>query len=302
MIVVAKRVGRLANGLVLFAHLIGAALEHGLTVVNPAFHRYAHHFPATARDLLCRFPPGRALPAPPGSRALVYQGSRAVAEVLHGMQSRGREAGLIRLQRDQQLDLNGEGFLEVVGRHRVVLIQDWFFRNEQNCERHADAIRSFLTPWPDHLERARALVTPGRRRGRLVVGVHVRQGDYREFLGGRFFYTLDQYRAVMESAERALRGDREVAFLVCSDAPLPPDAFGDLEVHRGGANALEDLYALAGCDRLVGPPSTFSSWASYYGDVPIYRILDPSLPVDGAMFQRSVGLAGADARFQVVAA
>jgi hypothetical protein len=106
----------------------------------------------------------------------------------------------------------------------------------------------------------------------------------------------------MESAARALGRDREVAFVVCSDVPLRPDVFGDLEVHPGGANALEDLYALAGCDRLIGPPSTFSSWASYYGDVPIYRILDPAAPVDGAGFQRSPGLAGADARFQVAAA
>ena len=34
MVIIAKRVGRLGNRLILFAHFMGAAAEHGLTVVN----------------------------------------------------------------------------------------------------------------------------------------------------------------------------------------------------------------------------------------------------------------------------
>ena len=39
--------------------------------------------------------------------------------------------------------------------------------------------------------------------------------------------------------------------------------------------AVEDLYALAGCDLLIGPPSTFTQWASFYGKVPLYHAWSP---------------------------
>jgi len=30
------------------------------------------------------------------------------------------------------------------------------------------------------------------------------------------------------------------------------------------------IFSFAKCDYIVGPPSTFTSWASFYGDVPVY--------------------------------
>ena len=45
------------------------------------------------------------------------------------------------------------------------------------------------------------------------------------------------------------------------------------------------MYSLAECDYIVGPPSTFSTWASFYGNVPIYRITDPSAEFSIADFK-----------------
>jgi hypothetical protein len=274
LIVIAKKVGRLANRLVLFAHFIGSAIEHGFTVLNPSFFPYARYFPSAAGDLLCRFPAGRAVPAPPGSRRLLYRLMLRAADVLYWQQRRGRDVGLIRLRREDRLDLNSEAFLQVVRRHRIVLVQDWFFRNAQNCERHGDVIRSFLTPWPDRLARARAVLDAAHARARFVVGVHVRRGDYLAFKEGRFYYSHDQYRRLMEGIE-AVYADRDVSFLVCSDEPLPPFAFRGLDIVRGTGGELEDLYSFAACDALVGPPSTYTHWASYYGGVPLYHVQDP---------------------------
>jgi hypothetical protein len=35
------------------------------------------------------------------------------------------------------------------------------------------------------------------------------------------------------------------------------------------------MYALASCDYIVGPPSTFSLWASFYGQVPLCFLQKP---------------------------
>ena len=276
MIVIAKKVGRLANRLLLFAHFIGAAAEHGFRVVNPAFERYAGYFPSTSKDLFCRFP--EAGPFPSGGfvgRSLLYRMTLLTANTLHALQRRGNDIGLIRLRREQWLDLDSPEFLSYLHQHKTVFVQDWFFRSMVDCEKHGDLIRSYFTPWKHHLDRARALVEPARRDGKFLVGIHVRQGDYVSFKGGRHFFTHQQYRGVMEQ----IRGnfpDKPVSFLVCSDAPVPPGAFSGLDVHYGNGHELEDLYALAACDLLAGPKSTYNKWASFYGSVPRYVIKDPA--------------------------
>lgn len=284
MIVIAKKVGRLANRMLLFAHFIAAAREHGLTLANPAFSNYGRYFPATARDFLCRYPRRPGLPAPWVARELLYRLTLLVADALAARQRRGREAPLVRLRRDQRLDLDGPEFLARARRHRVLFVQDWFFRSADGCRKHRAAIREFFTPHARHRERSRELVEAARRSGRFLVGVHVRQGDYASFKEGRYFYSHREYRAVMERV-RAAFADRDVAFLVCSDAPIPADAFAGLAVHYGNGHELEDLGALAGCDRLVGPPSTYGKWASFDGDVPRYELIDPAADVGPDAFR-----------------
>lgn len=254
--------GRLANRILLFSHFIGAGLEHGFQVVNPAFDHYSKYFPSTSRDLFCRFPAaGPFISLGRFGRRGLYHSTFWCANLLHALQRRGFDVGLIRLRRDQSLDLDSPEFLSRVHQHRVLMVQDWFFRSQVDCEKHGDIIRSFFTPWEHHLVRSRSLVEPARRQKKFLVGIHVRQGDYEYFKDGRFFYSHQLYRNVMEQV-RTVFTDKPVSFLVCSDAPIPVDMFAGLDVHYGNDHELEDLYALASCDLLVGPPSTYSKWAS----------------------------------------
>ena len=36
--------------------------------------------------------------------------------------------------------------------------------------------------------------------------------------------------------------------------------------------AVHDLHTLAACDYLIGPPSTFSQWASFSGNTPLLHL------------------------------
>lgn len=36
------------------------------------------------------------------------------------------------------------------------------------------------------------------------------------------------------------------------------------------------MYLLARCDYIIDPPSTYTMWASFYGNVPLYMITDPT--------------------------
>ena len=41
---------------------------------------------------------------------------------------------------------------------------------------------------------------------------------------------------------------------------------------KKNTSAIHDLYALSQCDRIFGPHSSFSRWASFIGDVPLCYI------------------------------
>src|SRR5581483_10830025 len=56
LFIIARRCGRLANRLVLFANFIGLAKEQGHRVINIPFHSYANLFETTRRDLYCAWP------------------------------------------------------------------------------------------------------------------------------------------------------------------------------------------------------------------------------------------------------
>lgn len=113
--------------------------------------------------------------------------------------------------------------------------------------------------------------------GACNLGVHIRRGDYRTWMGGRFFYSDEQYIGVIRQFCRLHSG---TAVFICGNDPEL-----DEEKYRselGGrvcfakGNPGEDLCLLSECDYLVGAPSTFTLTASMYHDTPLYWIEDPA--------------------------
>jgi hypothetical protein len=271
-VVVGTMIGRLANRLTLYAHVAAAAADHGFVAVQPNFGPYARYFPTAAREALPHFPAGarRWAPAFPQCRRISRRAALVYGGALHQLQRHGLDVGLIRLARSEQLDLGSDAFLDVLRRHRVVVLQDWFFRTPEGCERHRDAIVRHLTPYRPYLDRAAAVAERARTGGATTVGVHIRRGDYDTYKDGRYFWSPAEYRLLMERAAAGIEG--HTRFVLCSDEPVSLEEFAGLDVLRGEGHELVDLHTLAACDRILGPPSTYSSWASYYGDTPLWAV------------------------------
>ena len=113
-----------------------------------------------------------------------------------------------------------------------------------------------------------------RKTASILIGVHIRRGDYRTYRNGKYFYDLETYKKQMQHLA-ALLEDKNPLFFICSDESVDLKSFGGLQViENKNGNATEDLYLLTTCDYLIAPPSTFSKWASFYGDVPLYVLDD----------------------------
>lgn len=118
-----------------------------------------------------------------------------------------------------------------------------------------------------------------RNSSDLVVGVHIRRGDYAGWKNGAFFYDYPIYARWMEQII-SLNPEKRVCFYVSSNEPIPQWMFERFNISHIDGKAAHDLYSLQLCDYLIGPPSTFSKWASIIGHVPYLIAYDKDMHIE----------------------
>lgn len=280
ILIVAFRTGRLGNRLTLFANIIGFAAEHGYRVINPAFHSYAHLFENTRRDIYCRFPVARRrslLDVLPGvapairKTRLLYQMVRHASVFIYHYPILGQRVLTLRETSKGTIDLDTAEVQAWMDGAKIVFVHGWAIRAPKSVRRHADLIRDYFRPIEPIELASRQPVDRLRQTADVVVGVHVRLGDNRIWKGGKYFFPISQYVVWMRELASQFPG-RKLSFLVCSDEPRSETEFSGLTVGLGPGSPVSDLYALAHCDYIMGPPSTFTQWASFYGNHPLLTL------------------------------
>lgn len=138
--------------------------------------------------------------------------------------------------------------------------------------KHLNKIRYIYKPNDSIVEEVDDIFAKKREQFSLIVGIHIRYGDYRTFNNGRYFYTLMEYQGIMQKMID-LFPNQKITFLIASNENIDHSTFCNLNFFTiPTCSAVKDLYALSKCNYIIGPPSTFSGWASLYGDVPILFI------------------------------
>lgn len=286
MVVMQNKAGQLANRLFAFSHFIGNAVEYRYKLINPTFDEYGHLFPAVARndfggaDISVHFRPRISFKAFESSTRRFLK--RLPRSPWHRW---------YRLDGDDvEFDLRAPDFIESA-RSKLVFTTGWQFRDTASLFKHRPLIRACFTPAPDVVAKVEACRREALGGADMLVGVHIRRGDYAQWQQGRYLYELDDYARLMGSVAAGFRQEgRRVAFLLCSNENLAPAAFDGLPVHLAPGHPVKDLYALASCDAVMGPPSTYSLWAAYYGGAELCHIQDVQAPVTPSDFKR-LGLA-----------
>ncbi|APB33857.1 hypothetical protein GlitD10_1534 [Gloeomargarita lithophora Alchichica-D10] len=267
MLISTSRFGQLCNRLALLSHLVAYGQETGRPVVDLAFGQYAQHFTGTMiNPYLVRFPAKKdllsylPLPWKYGRKWLNrWQAPPPGWQIIAG---------------HEPID-NACVMLEdtVFPETKVILIQGWYVRASQSMKKHEPIVREYFTPLPTYQANIDNLMQPLREKYDILVGLHIRAGDYRLLLNGVYIYSLENWRLLMAKMVNLLP-DQNVAFLICSDENYrsQTDFFAGFSVYFGTGHLIEDLYSLAQCDYLLGAPSTYSLWASFYGRVPLYEL------------------------------
>lgn len=123
----------------------------------------------------------------------------------------------------------------------------------------------------------------------ITVGVHVRRGDYKSYLGGRYYFSDDVYLSFIKKLNYIFStNNKKVRFLICSNESFGY-SHGNIDIFSiKEADGITDLYALSKCDYIIGPPSSYSQWASFVGDVPLCILLSDNMDFDISSFSKIV--------------
>jgi len=284
-VLIARPEGQLGNRIFQAAAFQAAAWEMGFSLMNPALGPYAEFFPVLAEDFFCR--PGQGLPLARWRLLFFLTLDALTSRPGYPLWAAGRCAVLdIAASHDgseEDYDLCGEEFAGILAGHRLVVAKGWKFRAHAALKsRREDVVRLF-TPHSGIRAEVERHIARARSDCDILVGLHVRRGDYATWLGGKFFYGLDAYAAWLKAAG-ALWPEKKVSFVVCSNENVD-DLLGlpGISASAGPGAPITDLYALAACDFLIGPPSTFTLWASYYGGAPLHMLMekDQTLHLEG---------------------
>lgn len=158
------------------------------------------------------------------------------------------------------------------------------FRNPKGLEKHRAFIEKYFQPASWVAKNVQTVVGPLREHYKTLVGVHIRQGDYVMFKGGKFAVSIERAREILdEYIVFSQKKSEDIVFILASDGHVDKKLFNGLNTEISNGSAGEDLFILALCDVVIGSDSSFGHFAAYYGNVP--HIVMKGGPIDWNYYQ-----------------
>jgi hypothetical protein len=275
MIFIIDKPGQLGNRLFIFSNLISFSNAFKIPLIYPAFDDYCEFFNHTCDNLLCQYP-NKSLSIYSNSkkiRSIIYHSFLFCARVLLKLKKFIKDipfVDVIELGTTKNFNLNDPAFVKKARKKHIFLL-GWLFRDNEHLKEYTDEIRKIFIPIEPYKSNIDKKIVEARKKGDILIGVHIRRGDYKRFCNGLYYYETNVYLDYMSKIVSLFK-DKQCCFLICSDEPLSEKMFQNYNVTIGSGFHIEDLFAFSKCDYLIGPPSTFTMWASFYGNVPLFQI------------------------------
>lgn len=259
MIIFTDKTGQLGNQLFEFSTFIANSLENNSGLTNLFFTDYKEYFKGSSSQNHLPFirtslgnPLADKILRKLTQSLLVRGLAGSLNAVIHG-------------------DGNSYDINSINSRGKILLKSGAWFTDFKNFYKYGKEIRSYFTPINKYTDNINHFIDRCRREHDILIGVHIRKGDYKEFLGGQFYFEKEVYLDKALQTAQLFPG-KKVGFIVCSNENINLEDFKPLTAYSGLGHFIEDMYTLAQCDYLLGPPSTYTMWASFYGNKPLLKI------------------------------
>ena len=274
MVVLGYKTGQLGNRLFVYTHFIANSIKNEYRVFNPSFDEYGGLF-KNIKDLsIDGFPHGNVCFLGIWFRKVILFCCRVIFKMMAIMKKDCIGNSFVRffsLAPEKAMDLSSAEFGELRSSTKCLVVQGWLFRDEKNVQEHKEKIKKHFKICEEHSINIDRLMKNAYRLGNIVIGLHIRRGDYKNFLGGKYYYSIEEYRKVMGKIQQIFPNDK-ICWIICSNEKINIQDFSGFICIEGNGQIVEDMYTFSHCDYIVGVPSTYTGWASFYGEKPLYQI------------------------------
>ena len=184
--------------------------------------------------------------------------------------------------RIEKLCLDDKHDIGILERSKITLLSGWKIRSWHLFHKHQDYIREKLKFNQEYQQKANIFIQPILNKYDFVIGVSIRQGDYRKYKNGQFYFTTEQYVKWMMQTKKVFSSKGKIGFVVTSDETKTISKFQGLDVHfasgifGSSGHYVESILELSKCHLIMTPPSTFGLWSAFIGRVPVLPLYDAS--------------------------
>jgi hypothetical protein len=159
------------------------------------------------------------------------------------------------------------------GRTKLVLVGGWEFRVHDLVAKHAKVLKEKYSIKKSTKEFF--ILSAKIKEYEIVLGVHIRRKDYTTWQGGKFAFDDTVYNRFVNNFITLHPGKR-ILVIFFSDEVLTMTSLCCPVDYLISKNKYYIDYRLMGkCNYLIGPPSTFTLWASFCYGVPYVHMEDP---------------------------
>lgn len=155
----------------------------------------------------------------------------------------------------------------------------WLFRNPVGIEKFRQQIVRDFCPKESISKKIDSVISSLYSKYEKIIGVHIRQGDYATFKGGRYLVPQKRVREIIdEYSTKNIINLEKTCFLITSDGPIDATIFRNINLYISKENAVTDLFLLSATDAIIGSDSSFGDFAGWYGNK--MHIVTSNDPID----------------------
>lgn len=278
-----------SNRLIQNLHFEAFCIENSIEYANPTFSDISKYYVSpvkSAKEITVKFLQYYYYPPSPHNKILSARILKSKAARCLIKLCLCRNAVFFK-----EYDDKNQGVLkEYLHKYSDVYVAGWCFRVHDLITKHHDLLIERYTIKEEYYRdnRLYSVLMNIDRQDYTIIGVHIRRGDYDIHYEGKFYFEDDVYKRYMLNleAEIAEKTGKKCVFIIFSNEATSFKESGNIYVSKN--NWYVDHFLMSKCDLLIGPPSTFTLWASYIGKNRYFHFRDDSGKIDIDDFKYSL--------------
>ena len=253
--------GRWGNRLMLYSYIITWSKKFDGIVLNPSFMEYKDYFKCFQNNLL-GFIKGNAyysLKIPDFLSKIINDSFKRISYrklIIPGVIACDLEF--------ENEDYENVSFQRLLSRNKVFFFRGFLFgkRNFKSIHNNRLFLKKIFEFSDNVINQSNQILNSIDKS--KVVGVCMRQGDYKNHFNGKLYLEDHEYKFLIDRLKKYF-GDDLGIFVACEEKK--EEILDEYAYFNYGEPAV-NLCTLSKCNYLIGPSSTFMTWAAFLNNVP----------------------------------